>query len=279
MKTKPILRLTLLLLAVVLGHEAQAFYNPSTGRWLNRDPIEEWGGLNPYACVINNPLSYVDTDGMQMFPPILIEAPPVLIPRPIFEPIVPRPGIPPSWLPQPAPAPIPVPPGGTMPPLYPPVPIIPPQPGAPNPTPDPSPTPSPQPQPNLGRNAPPGTATQDCGEWLCRLGRNWEATAQLASAAEKAKGSGYGYGVSVLLFSKLPPTASCAPKLILEAMFPVRKTGARGNHYTVIFVEPLSDPEADRFNRAIGRTPPPPSPPPPRRPYPPGTIIAVFPTY
>jgi RHS repeat-associated protein len=257
------------------------FYSASVGRWPNRDPIEEWGGVNLYACVINNPISYVDTDGMQLFPPVLIEAPPVLIPRPILEPIVrPGPGIPPEWLPIPAPRPVPTPPGGgTMPPLYPPVPIIPPQPGNPNPTPDPSPNPSPQPEPNPGQNAPPQTVTQDCGEWLCRLGKNWESTAQLASAAEKAKGFGYGYGVSVLLFTKPPPTASCAPKIMLEAAFQVRKTGAKANHYTVIFAEPLTDPEADRFNRTIGRTPPPPPPPPPRRPYPPGTIIAVVPAY
>ncbi|HSA02968.1 MAG TPA: RHS repeat-associated core domain-containing protein, partial [Candidatus Paceibacterota bacterium] len=257
------------------------YYNSSMGRWPNRDPIEEWGGVNLYACVINNPISYVDTDGMQLFPPVLIEAPPVLIPRPILEPIVrPGPGIPPEWLPIPAPRPVPTPPGGgTMPPLSPPVPIIPPQPGNPNPTPDPSPNLSPQPQPNPGQNAPPQTVTQDCGEWLCRMGKNWETKEQLTkgpTGAEAAKAAGYGYGVSVLLFSKPPATASCAPKFMLEAAFPVRKTGAKPNHYTVIFAEPLTDLEADRFNRTIRRTPPP--PPPPRR-YPPSTIIAVILVY
>lgn len=31
------------LLGVFLGQKAQAYCNPSTGRWLNRDPINELG--------------------------------------------------------------------------------------------------------------------------------------------------------------------------------------------------------------------------------------------
>jgi len=41
---------TTLLLLPELG---QCFYNPSTGRWLSRDPIEEDGGENVYAIVSN----------------------------------------------------------------------------------------------------------------------------------------------------------------------------------------------------------------------------------
>lgn len=33
------------------------YYDSETGRWLNRDPIEEFGGLNLYAFVLNNPPS------------------------------------------------------------------------------------------------------------------------------------------------------------------------------------------------------------------------------
>jgi RHS repeat-associated protein len=40
------------------------FYNQSCGRWLNRDPIEERGGLNLYAQVLNDPISYVDILGL-----------------------------------------------------------------------------------------------------------------------------------------------------------------------------------------------------------------------
>jgi hypothetical protein len=32
---------------------AQAFYNPDTGRWLNRDPIGERGGINLFAAMGN----------------------------------------------------------------------------------------------------------------------------------------------------------------------------------------------------------------------------------
>jgi hypothetical protein len=43
MKTNQKWMYGLLLLGVLLGPEAQAFYNPSTGRWLSRDPIGEPG--------------------------------------------------------------------------------------------------------------------------------------------------------------------------------------------------------------------------------------------
>lgn len=41
MKMKHMLAAVVLLLGLVLGQDALAFYNPSTGRWLNRDPIGE----------------------------------------------------------------------------------------------------------------------------------------------------------------------------------------------------------------------------------------------
>jgi hypothetical protein len=49
--------------------DLQAFYNPGTGRWLNRDPIGEHGGLNNYGVVSNCPVSRVDTDGRQGYSP------------------------------------------------------------------------------------------------------------------------------------------------------------------------------------------------------------------
>jgi RHS repeat-associated protein len=39
-------------------------YDPSLQRWLNRDPLGEAGGLNLYRFNYNNPLSYIDPDGM-----------------------------------------------------------------------------------------------------------------------------------------------------------------------------------------------------------------------
>ena len=38
----------------------QRYYNPSTGRWLSRDPIQEQGGVNLYGMVGNNPINFWD---------------------------------------------------------------------------------------------------------------------------------------------------------------------------------------------------------------------------
>jgi len=40
------------------------YYNPSTGRWPNRDPIGETGGLNLYGMVNNNPVNKWDYLGL-----------------------------------------------------------------------------------------------------------------------------------------------------------------------------------------------------------------------
>src|SRR5689334_7907191 len=44
------------------------YYNPSTGRWPNRDPIGEWGGVNLYGMVENNPISLIDYWGLWTTP-------------------------------------------------------------------------------------------------------------------------------------------------------------------------------------------------------------------
>jgi RHS repeat-associated protein len=43
------------------------FYDPSLQRWLNRDPIQEEGGINLYSFVGNSPTSRVDPDGRLVF--------------------------------------------------------------------------------------------------------------------------------------------------------------------------------------------------------------------
>jgi hypothetical protein len=43
--------------------DAHAFYNPSSGRWLSRDPLQEKGGRNLYTFVANFPLGKVDALG------------------------------------------------------------------------------------------------------------------------------------------------------------------------------------------------------------------------
>ena len=40
------------------------YYNPSTGRWLNRDPIGEEGGVNLFGFVRNNPIDFFDKLGL-----------------------------------------------------------------------------------------------------------------------------------------------------------------------------------------------------------------------
>ncbi len=47
------------------AHEALAFYNPSTGRWLSRDPIGERGDANLYNFVGNNSVDSLDALGLQ----------------------------------------------------------------------------------------------------------------------------------------------------------------------------------------------------------------------
>ena len=64
MKAKQMLLLTLMLLGISLRREAQAFDNPSTGRWLNRDPIGEDGGESLYGYVGNDPVRFIDALGL-----------------------------------------------------------------------------------------------------------------------------------------------------------------------------------------------------------------------
>ena len=45
------------------------YYDPVTGRWPNRDPIGERGGLNLYGMVGNNPVNLWDYLGMAYFEP------------------------------------------------------------------------------------------------------------------------------------------------------------------------------------------------------------------
>ncbi|MCI5180814.1 MAG: RHS repeat-associated core domain-containing protein, partial [Candidatus Electrothrix sp. AW3_4] len=46
-----------------LAYYGYRFYAPGVGRWINRDPIGEAGGMNLYGFVFNNPVSLVDPTG------------------------------------------------------------------------------------------------------------------------------------------------------------------------------------------------------------------------
>ncbi len=45
------------------GYWGERYYWPELGRWLNRDPIEEAGGVNLYGYVGNEPISGLDAHG------------------------------------------------------------------------------------------------------------------------------------------------------------------------------------------------------------------------
>jgi RHS repeat-associated protein len=49
--------------ATGLYYYGYRWYDPYTGRWINRDPIEESGGVNLYGFVGNSPQFYVDVLG------------------------------------------------------------------------------------------------------------------------------------------------------------------------------------------------------------------------
>jgi uncharacterized protein RhaS with RHS repeats len=53
-------QLFILLASAPLAH---AYYDPAVQRWINRDPIEESGGLNLQTFTGNSPLTRVDKDG------------------------------------------------------------------------------------------------------------------------------------------------------------------------------------------------------------------------
>lgn len=66
MKKHP-LKLLLLLLSL-LTSIASAHYDPAMGRWLNRDPIAENGGVNLYGFVGNDGVGKVDRLGLELPP-------------------------------------------------------------------------------------------------------------------------------------------------------------------------------------------------------------------
>jgi RHS repeat-associated protein len=47
-----------------IGYWGYRYYHPDLGRWLNRDPIEEAGGVNLYAYVVNTPVRGYDPLGL-----------------------------------------------------------------------------------------------------------------------------------------------------------------------------------------------------------------------
>lgn len=53
------------LLSLLLADVSEAYYRPATGRFLNRDPYQEQGGLNLYRYVENAPTNLIDPIGLE----------------------------------------------------------------------------------------------------------------------------------------------------------------------------------------------------------------------
>jgi len=50
-------------LVLLLRSDALAFYDPGTQRWINRDPLQEEGGVNLYGFVRQDPIDSIDAFG------------------------------------------------------------------------------------------------------------------------------------------------------------------------------------------------------------------------
>jgi len=64
MKTRFQTIIFLLLASLIIATSANAFYDPTKGRFLSRDPIGEQGGMNLYAFVGNDAVNYIDSFGL-----------------------------------------------------------------------------------------------------------------------------------------------------------------------------------------------------------------------
>ena len=68
MKTRQIAAVTLFAgMCWFAANDALAFYNPQSGRWLNRDVTEEKGGVNLYGFAFNDGVNKIDLKGQAVW--------------------------------------------------------------------------------------------------------------------------------------------------------------------------------------------------------------------
>lgn len=58
--------LTIFLAYFSSQHSALAYYDPGLQRWLNRDPVAEYGGINLFGCCNNDLLDRLDVFGLDI---------------------------------------------------------------------------------------------------------------------------------------------------------------------------------------------------------------------
>lgn len=75
-------------MALLFVQSAWAFYNPSIGRWLSRDPIGERGGKNLYGYVRNEAVNRTDYLGLRPPYPGPTDTHPLPPPNPVPPPIL-----------------------------------------------------------------------------------------------------------------------------------------------------------------------------------------------
>ncbi|PIE74438.1 MAG: hypothetical protein CSA18_05085, partial [Deltaproteobacteria bacterium] len=54
-----------------LNYFGKRYYNSKLGRWINRDPLNERGGVNLYGYITNEVFKYVDYNGCFVFPIVI----------------------------------------------------------------------------------------------------------------------------------------------------------------------------------------------------------------
>jgi len=88
--------------------------------------------------------------------------------------------------------------------------------------------------------------------FLYRFGLAAESAERLESACEDAVRRGFPHGVSAVSETDRDD-ASVAARADLDLHFFTVKTGRRRLHYTIVMPHPVTDADAERFNRAFGR--------------------------